>query len=113
VIVFKQEERHLMREALALRRFVTPTHVNRHGTACRVWDIPACDGWDACPYPVCVIISDERNSIVTISTITCAASSPNNMWRARCRRNSIARPIPARLENRHAAVLQPELTCAT
>jgi len=74
VIVFKQEERHLMREGLALRRFITPTHYNRHCTACTVWDVPACDGWDACPYPVRVIISEEhdgteRSTWVWITTL--------------------------------------------
>lgn len=60
MIVFKQEERTLMREARRLRTMTTPEHFDHHGTACTVWDIPDCSGWDSCPVPVRIIISEER-----------------------------------------------------
>lgn len=72
LITFKQDERVLMREARALKELTVPFEMTHKGAACRVWDIPDCSGWETCPYPVRVVISEERrgSEIATWAWIT-------------------------------------------
>ncbi len=82
LIVFKQERRLLMQNAYALRRLTTPECFEHRGTEYTVWDIvdPGC--WDACPYPVRMVISEERCG-TDISTWVWIPTLPPDTYSAR------------------------------
>jgi len=63
LVVLKNEERHLLRDADGLCTLVTPVVVRKNRVTRTIWDIEGLESWDGVKGPVRVLRSEEQRSI--------------------------------------------------